>query len=101
VLFPVYDQAVLPDFDRFLVAPVDRVVLEQVGQVFRGSDIIDRRHLQAARIQDDLEGGPTNPAKPVNRYFCHRFLLSMTKLKLLVTATVQASSLNASGEESR
>jgi hypothetical protein len=54
-----------------LVAPVDGVVFEEVGQVVDVGDVIDRDEVELVGIQQDLQCRPADAAQSVDGYVRH------------------------------
>jgi hypothetical protein len=48
--------------DRMVVAPVDSVVFEEVGQVVDIGDVVDRDKVEPVGIHDDLQRRPADAA---------------------------------------
>ena len=63
-ILATYDQAALIIFDHLFVAAIDRVVLEQIGDIARRGYIIDRDQLQFGRVENNFQGCPTYPTSP-------------------------------------
>jgi hypothetical protein len=54
--------------DRLLEAAVDGVVLEQIREVLRRGDVIQRNQLEFGLVEHGLEGRPADPAEAVDRH---------------------------------
>jgi hypothetical protein len=57
--------------DRTVVAPVDGVVFEEVGQVVDVGDVVDRNEIEPVGIQQDLQCRPADAAQSVDGYVWH------------------------------
>ena len=63
----VDDQLALRGADVVVVAPVDGVVLDQVRQVVRVGDVVDRDEVEPIGIEQDLQRRPADPPQAVDR----------------------------------
>jgi hypothetical protein len=62
----VDDQRAVFRADLALVTPVDGVVFEQVDQVTSVGDVVDRDHVEAAGVQQDLQHRPADSAQTID-----------------------------------
>ena len=67
----VDDQRARRGADVAVVAPVDGVVPDQVRQVVRVGDVVDRDEVEPVGVEQDLQRRPTDPAQPVDRHGRH------------------------------
>jgi hypothetical protein len=67
----VNDEAPALGSDVASVTAVDRVVLQQLGELFRRDEIVDRRQLERSVVDDLLECGAPDPAQSIDRYSGH------------------------------
>src|SRR5579875_1155122 len=71
-LLAVDDERTVAGADLAVVAPVDGVVPEQVGEVVRVGDVVDRDEVEfAAFVEQDLQGGPADSSQTVDGYGRH------------------------------
>jgi hypothetical protein len=54
------------DTDLALVTPVDGVVLDEVRQVVRVSDVVDSDEIEPVGVEQDLQRRPPDPSQPVD-----------------------------------
>src|SRR5689334_10601109 len=65
------DQRVLRDTDIAVVAAVDSVVFDEIREVLRIGDIVDGDEIEPFGIEEELQGGSSNPAQAVDGYVRH------------------------------
>src|ERR1044072_829436 len=63
--------------DCLVVSPIDRVVLQQVGDILGRAEIVCGDHIQASCVHDNLECGATAPPESVNGDPDHSRVLSV------------------------
>jgi hypothetical protein len=61
----VHHQRPVLGADLAVVAPVDGVVPEQVGEVVGGGDVVDRGDLEPLGVEQDLQGRAADPPSPL------------------------------------
>ena len=70
---PVANHQVIPvDADRSVVATVHTVVAQQVGQIARRHEVIDRREVHPVDVEQDLQRCPTDASQTVDGHRRHR-----------------------------